>query len=116
MTDVSYVNEPASPTDYLPKVAEQPTAAPSPAGFSEAVLALIDFIGGRGFIFEPWQIAAFVTAVRTKPFVILAGISGTGKSKLASLIAQGTGSELTLVPVRPDWTDSSDLLGYYRIN
>jgi hypothetical protein len=73
---------------------------------------LIDAIGERGFVFEPWQIAAYVTALRTKPFVILAGVSGTGKSKLPILVAEATGAEVQLIPVRPDWTDSSDVLGY----
>jgi hypothetical protein len=50
--------------------------------------------------------------VRTKPFVILAGITGTGKSKLPRLVEEATGGEVDLVPVRPDWTDSSEVLGY----
>jgi hypothetical protein len=78
----------------------------------DGVKRLIRRIGSQGYIFEPWQIAHFVTAVRTKPFVILAGISGTGKSKLPLLVAKATGSSAELIPVRPDWTDSSDVLGY----
>ena len=69
-------------------------------------------VARRGFVFEPWQIAGFVTALRTKPFVILAGVSGTGKSRLPCLIADAVGCTATVVPVRPDWTDSSDVLGY----
>lgn len=78
----------------------------------QALGNLIDAIGNSGFIFEPWQIAAYVTALRTKPFVILAGISGTGKSKLPALVQSHTGGKFRLIPVRPDWTDSSDVLGY----
>lgn len=70
------------------------------------------FVSARGFTFEPWQIAVYVTALRTKPFLILAGVSGTGKSKLPSLVAEAVGGEAELIPVRPDWTDSSDVLGY----
>ncbi|HRE89093.1 MAG TPA: DUF3578 domain-containing protein [Myxococcota bacterium] len=69
----------------------------------------------RGFTFEPWQVAAFVHALRTKPFVILAGISGTGKSKLPVLVGELTGAKVHLVPVRPDWTDSADLIGYTNL-
>ncbi len=78
--------------------------------------ALISFISSRGYVFEPWQVAAFVTAVRTKAFVILAGISGTGKTKLPRLVAEGTGADCQVVPVRPNWTESSALLGYERIS
>ena len=73
---------------------------------------IMRFVSQRGFIFEPWQIAAYVTALRTKPFVILAGVSGTGKSQLPQLIAEATGAKCEVIPVRPNWTDSSDVLGY----
>lgn len=80
--------------------------------YSDMLSSLIEHIASQGFIFEPWQIAAYVTALRTKPFVILAGVSGMGKSKLPALISQATGGNSHLIPVRPDWTDSSDVLGY----
>jgi hypothetical protein len=88
-----------------------PALAP-PFSLAEAMQQLTDAIAQRGFVFEPWQVAAFVTAVRTKPFVILAGVSGTGKSRLPGLVAEATRCAATVIPVRPDWTDSSDLLGY----
>lgn len=78
----------------------------------EYVSRVIKAIAESGFYFEPWQIAAYITALRTKPFVILAGVSGTGKSKLPALVAKVTGGVSKLLPVRPDWTDSSDVLGY----
>jgi 5-methylcytosine-specific restriction endonuclease McrBC GTP-binding regulatory subunit McrB len=53
--------------------------------------------------------------------VILSGISGTGKTQLCTLYANavyGLGYEyenpyLKIIPVRPDWTDSTSLIGYY---
>ena len=80
-----------------------------------AIHEVISYIANRGFVYEPWQIAQYVTALRTKPFVILAGIPGTGKSKLPALVAEATGGESKLVPVRPDWTDSADVLGYTHL-
>ncbi|MFJ5322109.1 MrcB family domain-containing protein [Pectobacterium parvum] len=50
-----------------------------------------------------------------KPFLLLAGISGTGKSRFVSKQAEATGSSeetYCLVSVRPDWHEPSDLLGY----
>ena len=67
-------------------------------------------------------------ALRTKPFAILAGHSGTGKSRLVRrlaymtcnnelLIAEGAGKaapgNYCMVQVKPNWHDSTDLLGYY---
>lgn len=66
----------------------------------------------QGWRFEPWLIAAYLTALKTKPFVILAGVSGTGKSKLPALICEHISGRLTRQPVRPDWTDSAEILGY----
>lgn len=97
-----------------PVVQEPPVAYTPPADFdrAQAMEGLLERLGGRGFVYEPWQVAAYVTALRTKPFVILAGVTGTGKSKLPVLVAEATGAASHLIPVRPDWTDSSDVLGY----
>lgn len=50
-----------------------------------------------------------------KPFILLAGISGTGKTRFVINQAKGTSSEaenFCLVSVRPDWHDPADLMGY----
>ena len=83
---------------------------------ASAIHEVIAYIGGQGFVYEPWQIAEYITAVRTKPFVILAGITGTGKSKLPALVAEATGGASKVIPVRPDWNDSTEVLGYTDLN
>ena len=68
----------------------------------------------------------FITALRTKPFLLLAGISGTGKSQKVQELAfmtcpdgdfrnEGgtTPGNYCLVEVKPNWHDSTELLGYY---
>lgn len=63
-------------------------------------------------------------ALRTKPFVILAGHSGTGKSRTVRKLAYMTCCEeglrggdvpgnFCMVQVKPNWHDSTELLGYY---
>lgn len=50
-----------------------------------------------------------------KPFILLSGISGTGKTRFVKQQAQYSttdGSNYQLIPVRPDWHEPSDLLGY----
>ncbi|MBD8467061.1 AAA family ATPase [Plantibacter sp. CFBP 8798] len=118
---LSLASEVANVADYLPA---SPAAA-SPAGPPAAAVApvaaevagddtrsVLEYVERRGFHFAPWQVASYITAIRTKPFVILAGVSGTGKSALPRLVAEATGAIATTVPVRPDWNDSSELLGY----
>lgn len=70
-----------------------------------------------------------LTAIQTKPFILLAGISGTGKSRLVRLLAfnscnheelRGSNNKpgnYELIPVKPNWHDSSEIIGYVsRIN
>jgi hypothetical protein len=46
----------------------------------------------------------------SKPFILLPGISGTGKSRFVRM--QSNDLQSLIVPVRPDWHEPSDLLGY----
>lgn len=51
----------------------------------------------------------------SKPFILLAGISGTGKTRFIREQAKLTGSlseNYRLTSVRPDWHEPSDILGY----
>jgi MoxR-like ATPase len=58
-------------------------------------------------------IGSFVTALATKPFVILTGLSGSGKTRLALAFGQWLGDDaVQIIPVRPDWTSPDSLLGY----
>ena len=103
---------------------------------------VVEYCRGQGFLFDPELIARYLAALLTKPFVILAGVSGTGKSKLAELVAEYYGvapvcadvseqplpadnafvfraakgphdpTRFALVAVRPDWTDHQSILGF----
>lgn len=79
----------------------------------------------------------YFTALRTKPFMLLAGISGTGKSRIVRKLAQATVTEglqkaegykgmdfandrwtlhspanFELIQVKPNWHNSMDVIGY----
>ena len=71
-----------------------------------------NYITAKGFTYKNNLIENLYLSLKAKPFVILAGTSGTGKSKLAKLFAESIKAEYKLVPVRPDWSDSSDLFGH----
>ena len=49
---------------------------------------VVDYCRVQGFPFEPDFVARYLAGLLAKPFVILAGVSGTGKSKLAELVAE----------------------------
>ena len=78
---------------------------------------IIDALRRSGFHFSDSAIRNFYASIRAKPFVILAGNSGTGKSRLVRLFAEACGATAAnggfhLVAVRPDWSDGGELLGY----
>lgn len=79
------------------------------------------YINSKGFIYNNKDLNNFYLSLKTKPFVILAGISGTGKSKLVKLFANAIGAtsenaQYNIIPVKPDWNDSTELFGYKNIN
>jgi len=78
-----------------------------------------DYIRSLGFQYDYEEIANFYLSLKAKPFVILAGISGTGKTQLPRKFAASLGfsdEQVIQLPVRPDWTDSSDILGYTSLD
>lgn len=83
---------------------------------AEKIEYLHNYILSKGFNYSLKDIANFYLSLKTKPFVILAGISGTGKTQLARKFAEAINAECELIPVKPDWTDNSDLIGYVDID
>ena len=79
-----------------------------------------NYINAKGYIYAYDDLSNFYLSLKTKPFVILAGTSGTGKSKLVKLFAEAVGATIAtnqyhLISVKPDWNDSTELLGYKNI-
>lgn len=57
----------------------------------------------------------FITALAAKPFVILTGLSGSGKTKLALAFAKWITEDkkqICIIPVGADWTNREPLLGF----
>lgn len=96
---------------------------PVEVSFGELLAAL----RAQGLYFDSELVSTYVLALQTKRFVILTGISGTGKTQLALAVADAFGQAADgagsagnasgpslVVAVRPDWTDSRGLLGYFN--
>ncbi len=85
---------------------------------------LYDYFTEKGFFFPREILTRYYLALKTKPFVLLTGISGTGKTKIAQIFAQYicqnetpemVVQRIAFVSVRPDWVDNKGLLGFYNI-
>lgn len=107
---------------YQQYVERTETMAPPGArlSYQTVVEHIHSYIASKGFYYTKEEVTNLFLSLKTKPFVILSGISGTGKTKIVQWLAESVGAtedngRFTLIPVRPDWNDSSDLLGYVDI-
>ena len=73
------------------------------------------YIKNQGYNYTYNQLSNLYLSLKTKPFTILAGISGTGKSKIIRLLADSINADYTLISVRPDWNDATEILGYKNL-
>ena len=85
---------------------------------------IYDFFEGKEFFFPKEILARYFLSLKSKPFVILTGISGTGKTKIAQIFADymcqdedevAKEKRKAFIPIRPDWMDNKGLLGFYNI-
>ena len=80
------------------------------------MFSLIDSIKKTGLLYEDKLIQRYVCSLMTKPFVILSGLAGSGKTQLALAFARTLSEkveqQLCIVPVGADWTNREPLLGY----
>ena len=93
------------------------TASENPERFS--------FVDSKKYLESCQDNQKYLSAIRTKPFLLLAGISGTGKSRIVRELAfmtcpkelqdedGTTPGNYCMIEVKPNWHDSTELLGYY---
>ncbi|MGB9980114.1 MrcB family domain-containing protein [Methanobacterium sp.] len=78
-----------------------------------------DFLSAKGYYFEPETIENFLLSLKVKPFVILTGNSGTGKTKIAQLFCEylsfKNGECHKIIPVGANWTENRHVLGFYNV-
>lgn len=69
---------------------------------------------GKRLHFRTEDLQLFVGGLAMSQLHILQGISGTGKTSLATAFAKAVGGVCTTVPVQAGWRDRADLLGHYN--
>lgn len=89
-----------------------------PVVVDEKIMSFAEFVKSKGFNFDEDVLNNYVLSLKTKPFVILSGISGTGKTKIAQFFAEymggAAGRNYAFISVRPDWVDNRSLIGFYN--
>ena len=69
---------------------------------------------GKELHFRKEELQLFVGGLAMSQLHIFQGISGTGKTSLATAFAKAVGGECTIVPVQAGWRDRADLLGHFN--
>lgn len=88
---------------------------------AELLRRLHEFFSDHGLMLRLDEVINFHLSLKPRGFVVLSGISGTGKSWLSRLYAEAllggersAGDNFALIPVQPNWRDQTYLLGFHN--
>lgn len=73
----------------------------------------IKYIHAAGFTYSDEVLKDYYICLKSKPFVILAGMSGTGKTQITRLFSKAISAHFQLISVASSWRSDADLLGFY---
>ncbi|OBI89888.1 hypothetical protein A5661_03600 [Mycobacterium asiaticum] len=96
-----------------PTLPEAPMPSEIFQDFADAVQA-----SGLRFPAGSHLVRSFLSSLLAKPFAILTGLAGSGKTQLAMRLGEWFGTDAhgrhrhVVVPVRPDWTGPESIFGY----
>ena len=82
----------------------------TPPSFEDIVVAVWE----KGMSISERTLRRYHQSLETGKFVILSGLSGTGKTWLTELYANAVGAKRLCQPVSPNWNTDEDLLGYHN--
>lgn len=100
--DAKYASEP-----YVPEQSANISLRQLCDGFNT-------YLESRRMYYTPDTIRSFIAGMACSRFLILEGLSGTGKTSLPKYFAEYTGCSACFTPVQASWKDRSDILGYYN--
>ena len=99
-------SQPSRPAVLAPPI-------PPPRSLQEVVGAFDSAVRQSGLRYSAELVRLFLTSLATKRFLIITGLSGSGKTRIAQAFGEWLGaSQHLIVAVRPDWTSPDALLGY----
>ena len=89
----------------------------SASGEITSLAAMQEYMVAAGLQYHERVLYQFHTSLKVaemSPLVVLAGISGTGKSELPRRYAEGMGMHVLTLPVQPRWDSPQDMFGFYN--
>lgn len=73
-----------------------------------------DVLSRMKYEYDADKVNMFISALNTTQIIALCGKPGTGKTTFAEQISKGIGAAFRLIEVQNNWTDRSDILGFYN--
>jgi MoxR-like ATPase len=104
----------------VPATARSNSTAPEAPMPAELFRDFADVVEASGLRFPAGSnlVRSFLSSLLAKPFAILTGLAGSGKTQLAMRLGEWFGTDEhgrhrhVVVPVRPDWTGPESIFGY----
>ena len=100
--------------DAATQTSDWPTLTDLQGGYPQLASHLQRYLYRKQIIYPRALLATFHALMLTGDFVILSGLSGSGKTMLVKSYAQATGNMAHIIAVKPNWTSAEDLIGYYN--
>jgi MoxR-like ATPase len=82
--------------------------------YQRAISHIHSYLFNLDIMYPRYILEDFMALIKTNDLIVLAGESGSGKTNLIKSFAQAIGGKSVIIPVKPNWTSSEDLLGYYN--
>lgn len=117
LASVAEDSDPEEQMIWQPILSERVPQKNTSIGEEIALDRVENYLKGNGLEFPRRTLNAFHTALKVSPeapLVVLAGISGTGKSQLPRHYAEALGMQFLSMAVQPGWDSPEDLLGFYN--
>ncbi|MEX0741612.1 MAG: hypothetical protein WD079_02370, partial [Phycisphaeraceae bacterium] len=102
---------------WKPALVKSEFVGPRDEDESSCLAHVTQYMKDLGLIFPQRLLHAFHTAVKVNevsPLVVLAGISGTGKSELARRYSEAMGMHFLNLAVQPRWDSPQDMFGFFN--
>lgn len=87
---------------------------PFTGSYEDAIDQIQLAIYKKGSLYSKSLLRNFCALLNTYDLILFAGDSGIGKTNLVKRFAEAVGGVSKIIPVKPNWTSSDDLIGYYN--
>lgn len=104
-----------SAMDIAYRYTVRPTRETADLSLEELCVKFRNYLANvEGLYFDMDTIRIFISAFAASQFMILEGLSGTGKSSLPRYFSKFVGGQLLFTPVQATWRDKSSIIGFFN--